>query len=184
MYVKWFMTGKKKPEIFKQHDHEGRTDLVPEHPLTDGGQAVGALVFLAVWGLDSFVLKWTTFLSTLLPLYIRIPAAVPLLALAVYMARTGLRTVFQEVREPPVVIDSGVFAWVRHPVYLSEPLLYLGLFLLSPSLAALGSRPDSRHRVSFLFDAKIHLLLLVSELPLVFFFQPMHYGYPFTELKA
>ena len=99
---------------------------------------MGALVFLAVWGLDSFVLKWTTFLSTLLPLYIRIPAAVPLLALAVYMARTGLRTVFQEVREPPVVIDSGVFAWVRHPVYLSEPLLYLGLFLLSPSLAALG----------------------------------------------
>jgi protein-S-isoprenylcysteine O-methyltransferase Ste14 len=47
-----------------------------------------------------------------------------------------LRIVFGEVRQTPSVIRKGVFGVVRHPIYLSEVLLYLGLFLLNMSLAA------------------------------------------------
>jgi protein-S-isoprenylcysteine O-methyltransferase Ste14 len=47
-----------------------------------------------------------------------------------------LRIVFGEVRQSPSVIRKGVFGVVRHPIYLSEVLLYLGLFLLNMSLAA------------------------------------------------
>ena len=43
---------------------------------------------------------------------------------------------FGEVRETPSVIRKGVFGLVRHPIYLSEVLLYLGLFMLNMSLAA------------------------------------------------
>ncbi|MBC8478191.1 DUF1295 domain-containing protein, partial [bacterium] len=51
-------------------------------------------------------------------------------------AWTSIRIVFGEVREQPAVIRQGVFNLVRHPMYLSEILLYLGLLLLSLSLAA------------------------------------------------
>ena len=38
----------------------------------------------------------------------------------------------------PAVIRHGVFGVVRHPIYLSEVLLYLGLLLLRTSLAAVA----------------------------------------------
>jgi protein-S-isoprenylcysteine O-methyltransferase Ste14 len=44
--------------------------------------------------------------------------------------------VFNEVRETPGVMRKGVFGVVRHPIYYSEILLYLGLLLLRTSLAA------------------------------------------------
>jgi protein-S-isoprenylcysteine O-methyltransferase Ste14 len=58
------------------------------------------------------------------------------LVLSAYLARTGLSIVFGEQRDKPGVITESVFSVVRHPVYLSEILLYLGLLMLSVSLAA------------------------------------------------
>ena len=52
------------------------------------------------------------------------------------MARKGLSIVFGEEREEPGVIRKSVFNLVRHPIYLSEMLLYLGFLMLSISLAA------------------------------------------------
>lgn len=54
------------------------------------------------------------------------------------MAGKGLSIVFGEKRHEPVVIRKSVFNIVRHPVYLAEILLYLGLLVLNMSLAALG----------------------------------------------
>jgi protein-S-isoprenylcysteine O-methyltransferase Ste14 len=45
--------------------------------------------------------------------------------------------VFGEKRENPGVIRKSVFKVVRHPIYLSEILLYLGFIMLSLSIAAL-----------------------------------------------
>jgi protein-S-isoprenylcysteine O-methyltransferase Ste14 len=67
---------------------------------------------------------------------IRIPLGVILVAISGYLAREGLSIVFGEEREEPGVIRKGVFSVVRHPIYLSEILLYLGLLMLSLSLAA------------------------------------------------
>jgi len=50
------------------------------------------------------------------------------------LAWTGLKIVFRETREEPQVITTGVFSIVRHPIYLSSILLYLGFILLSLSL--------------------------------------------------
>jgi protein-S-isoprenylcysteine O-methyltransferase Ste14 len=60
-----------------------------------------------------------------------------LLVVSGYLAKTGLSIVFGEKREKPIVIRKSVFNVVRHPIYLSEILLYLGLLMLSISLAAL-----------------------------------------------
>jgi protein-S-isoprenylcysteine O-methyltransferase Ste14 len=114
-----------------------REDLCEEHPHGDLGQMIFAFAFIAVWAIDSFWLKLTTFPAASVPLYVRIPVAALLVFMGIYLAVRGHRTVFGEVREPPSVIKSGVFSHIRHPLYLSNILIYLGLIVLTMSLASL-----------------------------------------------
>jgi protein-S-isoprenylcysteine O-methyltransferase Ste14 len=120
----------------KGADHRHRDDLAGEHKFGDAGQLIIAVLFFVVWILDSFFFKYTTFLNDYIPLVVQITLGVICLALALYMARTGMTIVFNEVRETPGVMRKGVFGVVRHPIYYSEILLYLGLLLLRTSLAA------------------------------------------------
>jgi protein-S-isoprenylcysteine O-methyltransferase Ste14 len=113
-----------------------RHDLTGEHALGDAGQLVIAMLFGATWIGDTFFLGYTTSLNRHMPVGIRIPLGVVLLILSGYLAREGLSIVFGEEREEPGVIKKGVFGVVRHPIYLGEILLYLGLLILSVSLAA------------------------------------------------
>jgi len=113
-----------------------RDDLVGEHAVGDVGQIVLACLFAATWITDTFFFQYSTFLNQYVPLGVKIPLGVVLLVLSGYLARTGLSLVFGEERKKPGVIRKSVFNVVRHPVYLSEILLYLGLLMLSISLAA------------------------------------------------
>ena len=56
--------------------------------------------------------------------------------LAGYLARSGLRTVFGDIKQEPQVYTSGLFAIVRHPVYLGAILLYLGFIFFTLSIAS------------------------------------------------
>ncbi|MBN1352869.1 isoprenylcysteine carboxylmethyltransferase family protein [candidate division KSB1 bacterium] len=113
-----------------------RDDLTGEHLISDAGQIVLACLFAAIWIADSFFFEYTTFLNQYVPNGIRLAAGFVLLVLSGYLAKTGLSIVFGEEREQPGVIRKSVFGVVRHPVYLSEILLYLGLLMLSMSLLA------------------------------------------------
>jgi protein-S-isoprenylcysteine O-methyltransferase Ste14 len=115
-----------------------REDLTGEHTISDTGQIVFACLFAVTWILDTFFFKFTIFLNHYVSLGIRIPLAAILLVVSAYLARRGLSIVFGEERETPSVIRKSVFNFVRHPIYLSEILLYLGLLMLSISLAALA----------------------------------------------
>jgi protein-S-isoprenylcysteine O-methyltransferase Ste14 len=116
--------------------HEGREDLVGENPGGDMGQIIFAVLFAVVWIADTFFLNYTTFLNEYLSDFIRIPLGILLMVLSGYLARTGLSIVFGEERNVPTVIRKGVFDIIRHPVYFSEVLLYLGFLVFSVSLAA------------------------------------------------
>jgi protein-S-isoprenylcysteine O-methyltransferase Ste14 len=116
--------------------HHQRDDLAGEHVVSDAGQLILACLFAATWIADTFFIKYATFLNQYVPLGVRIPSGIVLLVLAGYLAKTGLSIVFGEEREKPSVIRESVFSVVRHPIYLSEILLYLGLLMLSISLAA------------------------------------------------
>ena len=116
--------------------HEQRDDLTGEPPLGHTGQILFGLLFAGVWIADSFFLKYTTQLNDYIPVAFRIPIGILLLFLSVYCTWAGLKIVFNDVRETPSVIRNGIFGLVRHPIYLSEVLLYLGLFMISMSLAA------------------------------------------------
>jgi len=113
-----------------------RDDLTGEHRFSDIGQALFAFLFGAVWALDSFVLEWTTFANDVVPGPLRALVGFVLLAVSAAMAFLGMRAVFAEKRDPPVVIRTGLFGYIRHPIYFAEVLLYTGLVCLSISLAA------------------------------------------------
>ncbi len=98
------------------------------------GQLILLVVFLIVWIADSFIFKYSTFLTQYISNYIRVPIALIVLVISGLLAWTGLKIVFGETREKPQVITTDVFSVVRHPIYLSLILLYLGFILLSLSL--------------------------------------------------
>ena len=55
-----------------------------------------------------------------------------------WFTRQGLKTVFGTMREQPEVLREGIFAIVRHPIYLGAILFVLALVLLTFSLASAG----------------------------------------------
>jgi protein-S-isoprenylcysteine O-methyltransferase Ste14 len=111
-------------------------ELTGEHGLGDAGQAFFACLFGVVWFADTFFLRYTTFLNQYIPFMIKVVPGVAFLLLSAYLASTGLATVFGTGRRNIGVIREGVFNYVRHPIYLSEILLYLGLLIISMSVAA------------------------------------------------
>lgn len=113
-----------------------RDDLTGEHKFGDAGQIICALIFFGVWITDSFFLRYTTQLNELVSPLVRIPIGLLVLFVAACLAWSGLMIAFGEVRENPSVIRKGVFGLVRHPIYLSEVLLYFGFFMINMSLAA------------------------------------------------
>jgi len=124
-----------RKQTYRERQKE-RDDLSGEHTVGDVGQIILACLFAALWIPDTFFLKYTTFLNSYIPLGFRMPFGVVLLVVSGYLVKTGLSIVFGEKREKPIVIRNSVFNAVRHPIYLSEILLYLGLLMLSISLAA------------------------------------------------
>jgi protein-S-isoprenylcysteine O-methyltransferase Ste14 len=122
----------------QQRRHDYWPDLAGEHKIGDAGQIIFACLFLSVWVIDTFFLQYTTFLNGYVTIFLRLPVGVILLIIAGYLSQAGLAIVFGEERKKPEVIRKGVFGLVRHPIYLSELLFYLGLLIFSLSLSAAG----------------------------------------------
>lgn len=113
-----------------------RHDLAGEHPSGDAGQILFAVLFFSIWIADSFFFRLTTPLNEIVSPWIRHFVGIPILCISGYSSFSGLWIVFGEVRETPSVIRTGVFNYVRHPVYLGEILLYQGLCVISMSIVS------------------------------------------------
>ena len=117
-------------------EHECRPDVAGEHPFGDLIQGLLLIIFLGAIVIDRLFLKTHVILSTHFPIWVRIPICLLILWLAWVLAIGGLRIVFGEIREKPVVIHQGVFSQTRHPIYLGGILMYLAALVLTLSLAA------------------------------------------------
>ncbi len=120
------------------HRHDDREDLVGEHPLGDAGQIILLVVFLALWVLDSFVFRFSTFLAGSAPLVIRLVLAGLILAVSFYLGTKSMRIVFNEKRDSPQVIKKDVYSFMRHPMYMAVVLFYMALILATLSLLSLA----------------------------------------------
>lgn len=120
---------------------EHRNVLGSEHPLCDRIQLVMITLFFIVWGIDTisfYVFGYSTVLIGLISFPLLILPAILFLGLSIYLVMKSHEAVFNGTVKKPGLIDSGVYALVRHPMYLGILLFCLGFFFLSPSLLSLG----------------------------------------------
>ena len=115
--------------------HQHKDGLTGEHKAGDIGQLTLFILFMALWISDMF-LTYSNFLNGHIPEAVRLPIGIVLLIVSGYAAGSGLRIVFGKQSQSAGVIRKGVFGLVRHPIYLSEIVLYSGLLILNVSLAA------------------------------------------------
>ncbi len=108
-----------------------------EHPYGDAGQLILLGIFLIVWAGDSFFLHLSTSLKDYLPVSIRLLLLVLCLAVAAYLVISSHGVVSHSEPRRRRLISTGVFKYVRHPLYLGCILFYLGLAVATASLFSL-----------------------------------------------
>jgi protein-S-isoprenylcysteine O-methyltransferase Ste14 len=118
-----------------------RHGLGSEHALCDRVQLLMVILFFVVWGIDSlgfFIFGYSTVVfqaSAFLPL---LAGTVLSLALSFYLISKSHKAVLEQVQDPPQLVDSGVYAWVRHPMYLGTLLFCLAFIFISVSLVSIA----------------------------------------------
>lgn len=115
--------------------HKHRNHLAGEHSIGDTGQLILFCLFMALWLSDMFW-EYSSFLNESVPSGVRLSTGILLLVVSGCLAGAGLSIVFGKRAQSQGVIKKGVFSFVRHPIYLGEIILYLGLLALNISLAA------------------------------------------------
>jgi protein-S-isoprenylcysteine O-methyltransferase Ste14 len=111
-----------------------------EHPLCDRVQLVMLILFFAVWGIDSlsfFVFGYSTVVFEALAFPVLFAGTLVFLCLSFYLVSKSHKAVLEQVHDPPELVDSGVYAWVRHPMYLGTLLFCLAFLFISVSLVSI-----------------------------------------------
>ncbi len=98
-------------------------------------QIAHLVIFSVIWVLDSFIFNFSTFLVTFIPLVVRVAFAVSVLALGFGLTAWGHWLLFN--KKLPGLVIVGIFAYVRHPMYLGYILAYLGCILGTMSLLSI-----------------------------------------------
>jgi len=124
-------------ESSEKRSHLARIGRHGEHPYGDLGQIIILLGFLLTWILDSFVFRYSTFLSPYVPIYLRLIFAGLILVSAIYLVRSGHRAISDEALSSPRLLTDGAFSRVRHPLYLAALLFYVFLIAITLSLISL-----------------------------------------------
>ena len=113
---------------------EEKKFIAEEHPEGDKYQLMMLGAFLAVWIIDSFIVK-ATILDFPGPWYVRTAAGALIVIIGAYLVNESHKLVIHSGE--PVFIDWGVYSVARHPMYLGIMLVYLGLAVSTVSVASL-----------------------------------------------
>jgi protein-S-isoprenylcysteine O-methyltransferase Ste14 len=124
-------------EGYTRSHYAHRSDLAGEHRWGDTGQLILILVFIIGTGLDLFVFDLSSAWQGMVPWYLRVLVFLPLFFAAGYFAQRSHTLIFGQKREKLMVIDTGVYARLRHPMYFAALLTYLGFVILSLSAVSL-----------------------------------------------
>jgi protein-S-isoprenylcysteine O-methyltransferase Ste14 len=92
-------------------------------------------VFAAVWIVDSFFLHYALNVLGLTVLVATVPLGILTFAAGITLARKSEEVVFHNHAE--TVIDSDVYSYVRHPMYLGSLLILLGFTVTTLSILSL-----------------------------------------------
>ncbi len=117
-----------------------RHGLGSEHPLCDRIQPVMVILFFMVWGIDTlgfFIFGYSTVIFELLTFPLLFAGMILFLGLSFYLVSKSHKAVLEQVYDPPKLVDSCVYAWVRHPMYLGTLLFCLAFLFISVSLLSI-----------------------------------------------
>jgi len=100
------------------------------------------IVFAMIWILDSFVFFFSTVLTYFIPLSVRLIMFVSTMGVALYLWGKAHKALFgklinPEHERPKKLVSHGIFAHLRHPIYLGNILALLSFVLLTISLISL-----------------------------------------------
>jgi len=115
--------------------------LGSEHPLCDKIQLIMLILFLVVRGIDSlsfFIFRYSTVLVDVISFPALLLLSFVSLGFGLYLVAKSHKAVFGEAHIQPKLLDSGVYSWVRHPMYLGILMCCLAFFFVSPSLLSIG----------------------------------------------
>lgn len=118
-----------------------RHGLGSEYPHCDQIQIFMIILFFVAWGIDSlsfFIFRYSTVLVDLITLPILLIPAIASLGFGLYLVAKSHKAIFDEVHDQPKLIDSGVYSWVRHPMYLGILMSCLAFLFVSASLLSIG----------------------------------------------
>ncbi len=118
-----------------------KVGLGSEHPLCDSFQLLILILYFAVWAIDSLsYLVWgvstilvgfTSFPVLLLPAFLS-------WSLGACFALRSHEAIFGKTTGQPKLNDSGVYSWVRHPMYLGTLMVCMGFLFIMLSPLSLG----------------------------------------------
>jgi protein-S-isoprenylcysteine O-methyltransferase Ste14 len=117
-----------------------RQGLGSEHPLCDRIQLLIIILFFVAWGVDTlgfFLFGYSTVVFEVVSFPWLLVGTVVALGVSFYLVSKSHTAVLEQVRDPPVLVDSGVYAWVRHPMYLGTLLFCLAFIFVSVSLVSI-----------------------------------------------
>jgi len=97
-----------------------------------------AVLFSMVWVLDSFVFEFSVQITGFIPDVLRIVLFICSEISAILLGVSSHNDLFSKKRKDSTLITDGVFAYVRHPLYLSILLTYLGFVFASMSIVSLA----------------------------------------------
>jgi len=111
------------------HNHHAAGEAPHNHTIQ-----IGLFVlFLIIWILDSFILRFTPYVYVM-PFFFNIFLGIPIIIVGIYMTSRS-HIVFET--DEPTVVDTGLYDRVRHPMYLGTILLYVGSWTTTLSLLTL-----------------------------------------------
>jgi len=108
-----------------------------EFPHTDLILPLSAVLFFLVWILDSFILRLSEGFVGFVPDIVRIVLFTGFEVPAIVLGFYSHKALFGKKNVEPTLITAGIFVYVRHPLYLSVLLAYLGFIFGAMSLISL-----------------------------------------------
>ncbi len=119
----------------KSHQH--RQDLAGEYKWGDTGQMLFLLIFIIGTIADFFIFNISKSYQHIIPWYYRLAIFIPLIIIAIYTIQKSHQQIFREQRKKLMVITTGIYGKIRHPMYTGSLIIYLAFVILTLSIIAL-----------------------------------------------
>ena len=100
-------------------------------------QLFGAFIFYLIWILDSFIFRFSTILSIYIPFLVRIIIFLSQFIIGCFLILKAGHIIYHEKENSSKLKKTGIFSYLRHPLYFGILMIYTGFIILTISLISI-----------------------------------------------